>query len=235
MKTIKRRCLDILARGNTHTAVELAKLTGSKWETTSSLLLKLCKEGVLTRVPDYGVRKGYGYKLAQPKTPDHIMFGDDEHGFRGLCGKCGDTYYRGDLKGWDWLEAVRGWVAKHKTCKTPRSDNPYSEYDCPSCGENRNGYENHHCKPARPTPPKPREIREGEVPPKKKHLVGGDQEERKCAGCVYTFVASGKSAERYCPSCRRNKDKYGRHCDHPRMVCGPNGGSCPDCPYAYDI
>jgi uncharacterized sporulation protein YeaH/YhbH (DUF444 family) len=24
-------------------------------------------------------------------------------------------------------------------------------------------------------------------------------------------------------------------CEHPRMVYGPNGGYCPDCPHAFDI
>jgi hypothetical protein len=119
-KTIKHRCLDILARGNTHTAVELAKLTRSKWGTTSSLLLKLCKEGVLTRVPDYGVRKGYGYKLAQSNPPRHIMFGYVDEKFRGLCTRCRAVLWKEDLDGWDWLEAARRFITEHAGCEPKR-------------------------------------------------------------------------------------------------------------------
>lgn len=50
----------------------------------------------------------------------------------------------GPLKGYGYfLRKNAKKIGKVKLEQVP--SNPYCEYDCPTCGESRNGYENHHC------------------------------------------------------------------------------------------
>lgn len=63
--TIKSRVLALLESGEILTATEAAHRTGSHWSTTSSLLYRLCQQGVCDRIPCYGPLRGYGYFLAR--------------------------------------------------------------------------------------------------------------------------------------------------------------------------
>jgi DNA-binding IclR family transcriptional regulator len=60
---IKTKILQILKEHPGKSAWELADIVDVHPSTTSSILLKLYKSGVLTRNENEGPRKGYGYYL----------------------------------------------------------------------------------------------------------------------------------------------------------------------------
>lgn len=45
------------------TATDLSRQLGVRLSSLSSLLKKMCDDGMLERLPDYGPKKGYGYRL----------------------------------------------------------------------------------------------------------------------------------------------------------------------------
>ncbi len=115
-KTIKARVLELLEDGRILTAMEAAKLTGSGWSTTSSIMYRLFRDRTLERIPNYGPLLGYGYFMAKHSKK---------------IGQLG--------------QVARLSKEQEQRRSAPRSSNPYSEYTCKICGEDRNGYESHHC------------------------------------------------------------------------------------------
>jgi len=65
MATITDDILDVLFKaGKPVTATKMAHEVGARWSTTSSIMYKLMKKGVLKRVPGAGPRGGYGYVIS---------------------------------------------------------------------------------------------------------------------------------------------------------------------------